>query len=57
MLKNKMQFFTVELISFLVIFFFLIYISVTKNILDLCYFFFVVIYYFRIKCSEWKKYH
>lgn len=57
MFKNKIHFFAVQFISFLVILFFLVYINVTKNILDLCYFFFVVISYFRIKCSEWKKYH
>ena len=57
MSKNIVQFFTVDLVFFLGIFFLLIYISVTKNILDVCYFFFLIIYCFVSKYCEFKKYH
>lgn len=57
MSKNIVQFFTVDLVFFLEIFFLLIYISVTKNILDVCYLFFLITYRFVAKYCEWKKYH
>ena len=57
MSKNIVQFFTVDLVFFLGIFFLLIYISVTKNILDVYYLLFILITFFRVKYCEWKKYH
>ena len=57
MSKNIVQFFTVDLVFYLGVFFLLIYIGVTKNVLDVCYLIFLVIYYFRCKYCEWKKYH
>lgn len=57
MSKNITQFFTVDLVFYLGIFFLLIYISVTKNILDVFYLIFLIIYYFSVKYCEWKKYH
>ena len=40
-----------------VVFFLLIYISFTKNILDVYYLLFILITFFRVKYCEWKKYH
>lgn len=57
MSKSIMQFFTVNLVSFIGTFFMIIYISVTKNILDVCYLLFILIYSFRMRYCEWKKYH
>lgn len=57
MSKNSVQFFTVDLVFFLGIFFLLIYICVAKNILDVFYLIFLVIYYLCVKYCEWKKYH
>lgn len=57
MSKNSVQFFTVNSIFILGIFFLFIYISVTKNFLDVCYLLFLIIYYFLSKYCEWKKYH
>lgn len=57
MLKSIEDFFAVKLVLFLAIFFLIIYISVTKNVLDFCYLIFVVIYCFSIRYCKWKKYH
>jgi len=57
MSKSVMQFFTVNLVFFIGTFFMIIYISVTKNILDICYLFFILIYSFSMKYCQWKKYH
>lgn len=57
MSKNIVQFFTVNLVFFLGIFFLLIYIFVAKNILDVFYLIFLVIYYFSVKYYGWQKYH
>ena len=57
MSKNVEQFFTVDLVCLLSMFFMFIYISVTKNMLDFVYLLFIILCYFRIKYYRWKKYH
>ena len=57
MIKSTVQFITVDLVGAFGIIFLLIYISATKNILDIIYLFFIIVFYFRIKFYQWKKYH
>ncbi len=57
MIKDTVQFLTVDLVGVFGIIFLLIYISATKNILDIIYLFFIIVFYFRIKFYQWKKYH
>jgi len=57
MIKSTVQFITVDLVSLVGMVFLLIYISATQNILDVIYLFFMIIFYFRIKFYQWKKYH
>lgn len=57
MSKNISQFFTVDLVTLTGVVFLLVYVGLTKNILDVCYLFFMIICYVRIKYSQWKKYH
>lgn len=57
MSKNISQFFTVDLVMLFGVLFLLVYVGLTKNILDLCYLFFMILCYIRIKYSQWKKYH
>ena len=57
MSKNISQFFTVDLVTLIGVVFLLVYVGLTKNILDVCYLFFMIICYVRIKYSQWKKYH
>ena len=57
MIKSTVQFITGDLVSLVGMVFLLIYISATQNILDVIYLFFMIIFYFRIKFYQWKKYH
>ena len=57
MIKDIMRGLTVNGSCAVVVFFLLIYISFTKNILDVYYLLFILITFFRVKYCEWKKYH
>ena len=57
MLKNTVQFFTGNSVFLLGMFFLLLYIGVTKNILDVVYLSFLILCYSRVKYYQWKKYH
>ena len=57
MIKNKMQFFTVDFYCLAGVLFMVVYLGVTRNFMDAFYLFVIICYYFRIKFYEWKKYH
>lgn len=57
MIKNKVQSFTIDFCCFVGIIFMLVYLAVTKNLMDAFYLFIIICYYFRIKFYQWKKYH
>lgn len=57
MFNNMEKCFTIDLLYLFFVIFMILYLNVTKNLLDVLYLGMFSSYYFKIKYSRWKKYH
>lgn len=57
MFKNIEKYFTIDVLYLFFIVFMIMYLNMTKNLLDVLYLGMFSSYYFKIKYSRWKKYH